>query len=77
VVAIAPDLSVAERVRTDGTLTAFTMNLPGHKTYVFRGTTDDGKSCGPVTQTVPMLDNRPGHQTTGPGLLTVVVECRS
>jgi hypothetical protein len=75
VAAVAPDGSIAARLHISAALSekGFPLNLPGNKTYVIRGTTDEGASCGPVTRTI-VIEHR---RTIGPGPLTADLECRS
>jgi hypothetical protein len=74
VTAVAPDGSITARLHISAALSekGFPLNLPGNNTYVIRGTTDDGASCGPVTRTVIIED----QVTNGP-VVTANLECRS
>lgn len=74
VTAVAPDGSVAGRLHISAALSekGFPLNLPGNKTYVIRGTTDDGASCGPVTRSTYIE-----HQVNNGPVLTADLECRS
>jgi hypothetical protein len=74
VTAVVPDGSIARRLHISAALSekGFPLNLSGNKTYVIRGTTDDGASCGPVTRTIDIEHLR----TEGP-VVDAYLECRS